>query len=130
MSGAAFGRVEVRYGLVEWVKTPLGFFLLFVLTFFLCLGISNGNWHGEFHLDVDKPNNEPTVTVSPSFVSISADILDNSNTVLVVSNSSVPVDAEVITNDGRYLFTYSGLMPGCSFYFEYEEPCTITAVVS
>lgn len=130
MSGDAVGRVAVPYGWVEWVETRLGFFLLFVLTLFLCLAISNGEWHGEFHLDIDRPNNQPTVTASPGFISLSDEILDNSNTIQALSHSSVSVDAVVKAKDGRDLFTYFGLLPSESFYFEYEEPCTITVVAS
>jgi len=82
---------------------------------------------GEFHLDIDETNSQPAVSVTAdsAFVGISHEVLDNSNMVEVVSHSSVSVDAVVKAEDGRDLFTYSNLMPGESFYFEYDEPCTI-----
>lgn len=125
-----FGREKVRYGWVKWQKTRLGFFLLCVVTLFLCLGIIYGGWHGEFDLDINKPNNQPTASVSPGYISLSHKILDNGNTVQVVSHSSVSLDVLVEAKDGRDLFTYFGLMPDESFYFEYEEPCTIIGTAS
>jgi len=86
--------------------------------------------HGEFHLDIDETNSQPavSVTASPGLIGISHEVLDNGNTVQVFSHSSVPVDAVVKAKDGRDLFTYFGLMPGESFYFKNDKPCTITAV--
>jgi len=130
MPGYAVGRVKVQYGWIEWVKTPRGFLLLLVVTLFLCLAMGNGKWHGEFHLDIDRSNNEPTVavTVSPGLIALSAESLDNGTTVQAVSHSSVPIDAIVKARD--MCDTYWGLMPGEFFNFKSEEPCTITAVAS
>ena len=121
-------REERRCGYAEWVLV-WGLVLIFVWTLFQA-GIINIEWYGKSDRDIDEPNNQPSVTASPGYISISPEILDDTNTVQVSSHSSVSVDAIVKAKDGRDLFTYFGLMPGETFYFEYEEPCTITAVAS
>lgn len=132
MSVGAVVRRRTRYGLEEWIKTNLGFYLRFAMTFFLCLGIIIVGRNYNFDPNIFKLNNQPpvSVTASPGYISLSAEILDNSNTVQVVSHSTVPVDAVVKAKDERDLFTYFRLMPGKSFYFEYEEPCTVIAAAS
>jgi len=134
MYSDAVRREEVSYGWV-WVVKTLGIVLLILMTLFVCQGKSDGEWQIDFHPEKpnsEKPNSEPAVTVTASggYISISRQILDNSNTVQVVSTSSVPVDIVVRGEDGRELLTYFGLMPGEPFCFEYEQPCTIVAAAS
>jgi hypothetical protein len=77
-----------------------------------------------------KSDSELGVTVTASgFISIDPEILDDS-TARITSHSSGPVDAVVQYEDGRTLLTYSGLLPGGFFDFEYVEPCTVVASAS
>lgn len=123
---AIAGTVEVRYGRIEWLIIN-GLCLLFVITFFLCLA----NYvERDSDFNRDKPNNEPTVTATPGYISVSTETIDNTNKHLVISNSSISVDATVQAKDGRVLFTSWGLLPGSSFCFKSEEPLTITASAS
>ena len=132
MSVGAVVRRRTRYGLEEWIKTNIGFYLRFAMTFFLCLGIIIVGRNYNFDPNIFKPNNQPpvSVTASPGFISISAEKLDDSNDIQVVSHSTIPVNMIIHDKDGSVLFTYFGLMPSESFYFEYEEPCTVIAAAS
>jgi hypothetical protein len=125
----AVGRERFPRGWVEWIKPYLGWFsLIYILTSLLC-GAMNWNWHLDFHLH--ESSSEPNVTITASgFIGISPEILDNSNTVRIISHSSVPVDAVVKAGDGHDLFAYLGLMPGESFCFECGGSCTVVASAS
>ena len=125
-------RRKSRYGWVILVLTILGFYLIYVQSLFLSLGIYNDGGQSGPDYDINQPDNQPpvSVTASPGFISLSSEILDNGDTVQIISHSSVSVDVVVKAKDGRDLSTYFGLMPGESLYFEYEEPCAVTAVAS
>lgn len=128
MSKPTAGTLEIPRGWVIWEKTRHLGFLLLVVTLFLCLGIYNGGEHGhsDIHGNVTEARgNQPTVTASGGFIAVSPQILDN-GTVQVTSNSTVPADATIKTRDGRYLFTYSGLLPGECFYFQPKQPCVVS----
>lgn len=128
-AAATVGGLRFPRGWVEWIKPYLGwFFLISILTSLLC-GAMQWDWHRDF--DLDDSSNEPNVTITASgFLSVSHEILDNGNTVQVVSHSEVPIDAVVKAGDGRDLFAYLGLMPGESFCFEYQEPCEVVVSAS
>jgi len=115
--------MEGPYGRYTWLKV-CGLVLIFVTTFLLCRAVYIGQGSD---FDYDETSNEVTVTATPDYISISTDTIDNINKHLVTSNSSVPVDLTFQAEDGRVLSTILNVLPSSSFYFEWEEPLTITA---
>jgi hypothetical protein len=125
------GKIKLRYGWAEIMKCG-ELFLIFIMTFLLCLGIINGDVHKHFHFE--ESNNEPTVieptvTASPGFISVSPQILEDDE-LLVTSNSSIPVDITVETEEGYYPLTILGLQPGGSFSYKPITFGTITAAAT
>lgn len=120
------GAIEDSHGRIRWLRV-CGLCLIFYITFLSCLAIYLKWDNNSYRDDGDEPDNEVTVTATPGYISISTDTIDNINKHLVTSNSSVPVDLTFQAEDGRVLSTILNVLPSSSFYFESEEPLTITA---
>jgi hypothetical protein len=102
--------------------------LLFLITLFLCRG-TYGMWDIDSH--IIEFNDEPViVTAGGGYLSndIATNIWSTNNGMwhLITSNSSVQEDIIVKANDGLILYTYKGLLPGRSIYFEADVACCIT----
>ena len=121
--------IERPYGWIKLLKVD-GLCLIFYITFLSCLAIYLKWDNNSYRDDGDEPDNEVTVTATLGYISISTDTIDNINKHLVTSNSSVPVDLIFQAEDDRVLSTILNVLPSSSFYFESEEPLTITAVAS
>jgi len=131
-NAAEVGGERLPRGWVEWIRPYLGwFFLICIVTSLLC-GTMSGDWHNDFDINdiFDDTTNEPKMTVTASgFLSIYPEFLDN-NIVRVTSNSTLPVDVEAKAEDGREIFSYYGLKPGESFYFQIDDSCTTCTITA
>lgn len=125
---AAAGSLRFPRGRVEWMRPYFGWFRLICIVTSLLCGAMLLYWHLDFD---SESRNEPGVTVTASgFLSITPEILEDGDTLKVVSHSSGPVDVVVTAEDGRDLSTYFGLLPGETFGFECGGPCTVVASAS
>lgn len=117
--------IECPYGWI--IKIDYRYwFLLFVITVFLCSG-SILYTDLDLHPDDTIRENEVTMTVIPGLLSIDTMKFYDTNWYLVISNSTVPIDIEAQNLSGQFIFSLDNLMPTSYFWYYPEEPSRIIA---